>query len=339
MKSEQRYKGLGYVFEEVLAYYGFLPEDYSLCSDEYLRMACPVHGGDNATSFVWRFQYHSWACFSHGCHETMEGNSAFHFILAMEEGNVDKAISITEIILSNCSQIISQKRQLRRKTFKRIHHEDQSEITELAQSRFSYSSYPDRRGISKALQRKYKIGIYGDLFPDKVGFPIFDRHSKIVGITLRKLHENDIGPKWIHKPDGYKSSINLYNLNYANTYDGKIIITEGPIDVLKLIACGFNNCVATFGCCMSAEQVSLLSDIGARQVIIAYDNDKPGDMGSKKAAKILQDYGIDSIRLRIIGYKDFGEMPLCLIKQRKWEMEKTNLKKGSKTTQQNCATT
>jgi 5S rRNA maturation endonuclease (ribonuclease M5) len=327
-KNKKRYKGLGYVFEEILAYYGVLPEDYSLCSDEYLRMACPVHGGDNATSFVWRLQYHSWACFSHGCHDTMDGNSAFHFILAMEDGDWQKAKGVAEVILSDCKNIISQKRQLRKKKFKRVRHEDQKEITELSGSRFTYSAYPDRRGISKALQRKYKIGIYGDLFPDKIGFPVFNRNGKIVGITLRKLHENDIGPKWVHKPEGYKSSVNLYNLHFANTYDGRIIVTEGPIDVLKLITCGFTNCVATFGCCMSAEQANLLSSIGTRKAIIAYDNDKPGDTGAQKTASTLQDYGIDSIRLRIKDHNDFGEMPLCLIKQRKWEMEEISLRKA-----------
>ena len=322
MTSKKKYKGLGYVFEEILAYYGVTPEDYSLCSEEYLRMACPIHGGDNDTSFVWRFQYHSWACFSHNCHELLDGNSAFHFILAMEDDDLEKAVSVAKAIMSDCANIISKKRQVRRQSVKKIHHEDQKEVVELKQSRFSYSSYPARRGISRALQRKYQIGIYGDLFPDKIGFPVFDLKSRIVGMTLRKLHETDVGPKWIHKPDGYKSSINLYNINHVVPYDGRIIVTEGPIDILKLITCGFKNCVATFGCCLSMEQAKLLNLIGARKVIIAYDNDDPGHTGSKKAATILKNYGIDSTRLCIEDYNDFGEMPLALIRRRKWTMEK-----------------
>jgi len=318
--NEKRYKGLGYVFDRVLEWYGIHSYDYTIQNGEYLRMACPIHGGDNNTAFVWRYQYHSWSCYSHNCHELYEGNSAFHFILAMEEGNVEKASEITRNIMAGCKNEISQKRMERRKDVKHIGHYDQLPISERDLASFSYTPYAYTRGIPRSLQRKYKIGIYKNLFPDKIGFPVFDRRGYIVGITLRQLHDG-IGPKWIHKPDGYKSGINLYNINYATPYNGSMIITEGPMDVMKLVACGINNCVASFGCNLSREQIDLLKEVGVHRVLLAYDNDEAGDKGCCKASKILFDHGMEAVRLKVLGYNDFGEMPKCLIRKRSWKVE------------------
>lgn len=322
IKDEKRHKGLGYIFEQILAYYGFTAEDFNRYDDDYLRMACPIHNGDNKSAFIWRYQYHSWTCYSHSCQELVDGNSAFHFILAMEDGDKQRADEIAQKLLGDNNDVISNQRMQRRRFARHITHDNQPAIKNMHLSYFNYSTYPTTRGIPRHLQRKYKIGIYRDLYPNKVGFPIFDQRHRIVGITLRKLHDEDVGPKWIHKPDGYKASVNLYNIHKAITHNGTIILTEGPIDVLKLVTCGFNNCVATFGCSISKEQIRLLKSIGAYKIVIAYDNDKAGNKGCVKVAKMLNEYGIETFRLLLEEYNDFGEMPLQSIRRKIWTIKK-----------------
>src|SRR3990167_8402447 len=38
----------------------------------YLRMECPLHGGDNHTALAWSLQYGSWRCYSRGCADSLE---------------------------------------------------------------------------------------------------------------------------------------------------------------------------------------------------------------------------------------------------------------------------
>jgi hypothetical protein len=320
--SKKKYSRLAYAFEKVLEYYGFTDDDYRM-NGEQIRMTCPIHGGDNTSAFVWRPEYHCWTCYTEQCHKSF-GNNVYGFILAMEEGDTARASKVAkEIELINQDEIKARRRE-RKKYVKIVSHETQNPADDIAQSRFTFSTYPIERGIPRDIQRRYKIGIYKDLYPDKVGFPIFDKKSRIVGITLRALHSSS-GPKWIHKPEGYKSSVNLYNIHRAIPVNGIIIVTEGPIDVLKLVTSGISNCVASFGCNLTNDQINLMKGIGAYKVILAYDDDSAGERGTRQAARLLELHGMETWKLEFgNGYNDFGEMPICRIRQRDWKVKKVS---------------
>lgn len=317
--DKKRHKRLGYAFEKILEYYGL--HEYHVNGTQ-IRMRCPIHHGDNKSAFVWRSEFQCWNCYSHSCQE-LYGSSAYGFILAMEDGDRRRAHEIAKEITDGNVDLIIERRQTRKKRVKQITHANQPAAWDIANSRFSYSTYPYERGIPRDIQERYKIGIYKDLYPDKVGFPVFDTKSRIVGITLRTLHQSKTAPKWIHKPDGYKSSVNLYNIHRATPYNGTMIVTEGPIDVLKLVTGGISNCVASFGCRLTNEQIELLRQVGTYKVVLAYDDDEAGQKGMRQAARTLELQGIEAWRLVFNeGYNDFGEMPICLIKRKDWRVVK-----------------
>jgi hypothetical protein len=319
--KEKPIKRLAYAFEEILAYYGITVDDYRVIGAQ-IRMICPIHSGDNRSAFVWRGEYGCWTCYTEQCHK-VHGSSAFGFIVAMEGGDTRRAMKVAKQLLADHRELIISRRHHKRYTIEKVTHNTQESADEIARSRFIYSTYPIERGIPRDIQERYRIGIYKDLYPDKIGFPVFARSGRIVGITLRNLHASDYASKWIHKPTGYKSSINLYNIHRATPRNGTIIITEGPVDVLKLVASGISNCVASFGCHLSYDQIELLKKIGAYKVILAYDDDSAGERGTGEAAKLLELHGMEVWKLTFgNGYNDFGEMPICHIKSRKWKLGK-----------------
>ena len=319
--KRKKYRRLAYAFEHVLAYYGFTETEYRVIGQQ-IRMFCPIHHGDNNSAFVWRGEYGCWTCYTQRCH-TLYGNGPYGFILAMEGGDIERAEKITRYLVTEHKDIILSRSHERSEYTARITHGTQKPATEIAQSRFMYSTYPIERGIPRDIQSRYKIGIYEDLYPDRIGFPVFDKTGRIVGITLRALHIADHVPKWLHRPDGYKSGINLYNIHRATPHNGTMILTEGPIDVLKLVVSGISNVVASFGCHLSGEQIDLLKQVGAHRVILAYDNDKAGNSGTQEAARLLRLHGMDVEKLVLAnGYNDFGDAPLCHIRSRNWALEK-----------------
>lgn len=317
--DRKRHKKLGYAFEKILEYYDL--NDYHINGND-IRMSCPIHNGNNKSAFVWRGEYQCWTCYSKCCQELF-GSSAYGFILAMENGDYNNAHEIASQITNGNAELIIERRQNKKKHVKQITHDSQPAALDIAKTNFTYSSYPYKRGIPRDIQERYKIGIYKDLYPDKIGFPVFDLKSRIVGITLRALHKTKNAPKWIHKPDGYKSSVNLYNIHRAVPYNGTMIVTEGPIDVLKLVTCGISNCVASFGSRLHDEQISLLKQAGVYKVIMAYDNDEAGHKGMRQAARTLKLQGMEAWKLVLSeNFNDLGEMPICLIKRKEWQMVK-----------------
>lgn len=315
MLHKRKRKQLSYIFREILAMYGYTEGDYS-DNDGQIRMACPVHCGDNPSAFTWSDDYSCWRCYSSECH-ALYGGGAFHFIVAMEQGDLATAECKAESLINNSKDVIQNNRHNTRLMRNRTTHYTQPIAVEI--DKFTYSTYADTRGIPRDIQQRYKIGIYHNICHDRLGFPIFAINGRIIGITLRSLHSNQI-PKWIHQPKGYKTSINLYNIHTARTRDGTMIVTEGPIDTLKLVASGISNCVASLGCTLSKEQIELLKEVGTHRVILAYDNDKAGGRGARRAAQLLQSYGVEVLYLQLNTYKDLGEMPTCLIKKKDWQV-------------------
>lgn len=300
------------IFNKILDYYHI--ENRSERANE-IRIACPIHKGTNHSSFVWYSTSMSWCCYSQGCQKRY-GSSLLGFVKAMESGDEERAKEILENLDIDYQNI----QPIRKIKINKDVHFKQENIN-FNDKHPSYSNYLSRRGIVKGLQEKYKIAIYRYFYPGQICFPIQNLDKRVVGFTLRSLHSNTAF-KWIHKPTGFKTSYNLYNIHYAKPLNGSIFIVEGVIDALKLIAGGINNCVATFGCHISDIQIELLKQIGANTVYAAFDNDEAGRTGNEDACALLHASGLEVHKVNLGQYKDFGEMPICLIQRRCWTTEK-----------------
>jgi len=78
---------------------------------------------------------------------------------------------------------------------------------------------------------------------------------------------------------------------------GHILIVEGCFDVAKLIEADIKNVVASFGACLTVDQVSrvqmIAEQLGVSRVLVWYDRDKnlAGTRGQVEALRLLEAHG------------------------------------------------
>lgn len=157
------------------------------------------------------------------------------------------------------------------------------------------------------LEEKSKKGVYFDRFFNRIMFPIFDVHNKVIAFGGRIM--GDGNPKYLNSPETklFDKSRNLYGLNFARTSrKNNIIIVEGYMDVISLHQAGFTNAVASLGTAFTTGQASLLNRY-TDEVIIAYDSDTAGINATLRAIPILKNVGLDVRVLKISKYKDPDE--------------------------------
>lgn len=100
---------------------------------------------------------------------------------------------------------------------------------------------------------------------------------------------------------------NLFSLNFAKDSSSTImILAEGYMDVIAINQAGFSNVVATLGTAITPEHARKLSRF-AKEVVIAYDSDGPGQQATQKAINRLSEVGIATRILHMTGAKDPDE--------------------------------
>ena len=145
---------------------------------------------------------------------------------------------------------------------------------------------------------------------ERITFPIYAPNSKIVGFGGRTISNHPA--KYINSPQTYlfnKSKL-LYGYHLARESiikKGRIIITEGYLDVIMLHQAGFSECVATLGTALTSEHLPLLRR-GEPKVILSYDGDKAGIEAAFKASKMLVRSSIDGGVVIFDGGRDPADM-------------------------------
>ncbi len=131
--------------------------------------------------------------------------------------------------------------------------------------------------VGLVVARKNKSGYY-DRFRNRIIFPIFDGNQQVVGFGGRVL--DDSLPKYLNSPETpvYNKSRSLYGIHRAKDKcraTGTVFIVEGYLDLLALHQHGIENCVATLGTALTAQQVRILSRFAGR-IVLVYDSDEAG---------------------------------------------------------------
>lgn len=161
--------------------------------------------------------------------------------------------------------------------------------------------------IDAAVLLQGKGGHCYDKFRNRVMFPIIDLRGNVIGFGGRVM--DDSKPKYLNTDDTpvFKKSRNLFSLNFAKgETNGKLILAEGYMDVISIYAAGFHNVVATLGTALTEEQARLMSKY-AKEIILAYDSDGPGQAATHRAINILSDAGLSARVLHMEGAKDPDE--------------------------------
>ncbi len=128
----------------------------------------------------------------------------------------------------------------------------------------------------------------GELFRDRIIFPIFSSSDKCVGFGGRAFEGE---PKYLNSPETkiFKKSKNLFGLNIAKNKaktKGELILVEGYTDVMRMVENGFENTVAPLGTAFSIEQALIMKRF-ADIIIILFDGDEAGKRGIKRALSFL----------------------------------------------------
>jgi DNA primase len=304
---------------------------------------CPVphkHSGspnDNQKAFSWDFTRQMWQCFSHRCH-TIHGADIFalvrshlncgfveaiNWILKTINQDLDSIKEIDTIEQQRIQDFIKKKSELVR------HQRMEDELLKHLQP----STYFLKRGFSKEVIDEFKAGgewhragTYGE---NRAIVPIFDPlDGYLIAFTCRMLDdakiENGTIPKWCHAlnfadlrkrssertdEERFHASSVLFNLHRVKNHMGEskcIILTEGPLDVMRMWEAGIKNAVAILGTGFSKQHKILLHRVGCQRLICVLDSDEAGQKGANAVAKMCQNY-FDYKTFVLPNNKDPGE--------------------------------
>ena len=166
--------------------------------------------------------------------------------------------------------------------------------------------------IPSGLCRRGDYGMY-DFFRDKLMFPIFNAHGKIVAFSGRSLDGSE--PKYINTTDTdiFHKRQTVFGLNFARDAihrANRSIVVEGQIDAIKMQVNGFPETVAPLGTALTEDHIALLCKSN-RNIIFCFDGDGAGLKAAARACNIVLPFIRDTSDVRfafVSGGKDPDEI-------------------------------
>ena len=142
--------------------------------------------------------------------------------------------------------------------------------------------------IPSGLCRRGDYGMY-DFFRDKLMFPIFNAHGKIVAFSGRSLDGSE--PKYINTTDTdiFHKRQTVFGLNFARDAihrANRSIVVEGQIDAIKMQVNGFPETVAPLGTALTEDHIALLCKSN-RNITFCFDGDAAGQKAAARACNIV----------------------------------------------------
>lgn len=118
-----------------------------------------------------------------------------------------------------------------------------------------------------------------DVFRNRIMFPIRDARGRCIAFGGRAMDPND-NAKYLNSPETeiFDKSRTLYNFGPAREAAGKgrpLVVAEGYMDVIALVAAGFDAAVAPLGTAVTEHQLQLMWRI-SDEPVIALDGDRAG---------------------------------------------------------------
>lgn len=131
-----------------------------------------------------------------------------------------------------------------------------------------------------------------DRFKGRLIFPLRDKNGQVVGFSGRVIDNNDKLAKYVNSPETeiFQKSKLLFNLDKAKDpirKQGKAIVCEGFMDVLRLESLGIHNGIATMGTALTSDHLQLIQTY-CKSLIFLFDGDEAGQKATYKAYQ-LQD--------------------------------------------------
>ncbi|MDI2090633.1 DNA primase [Commensalibacter oyaizuii] len=133
----------------------------------------------------------------------------------------------------------------------------------------------------------------GELFFNRVMFPIFDRRNRVIAFGGRILGDGQ--PKYLNSPETplFAKRRVLYGLNNLGSIHSRkdidplyntVLVVEGYMDVIALYQAGFHGAVAPLGTALTQDQMRLLWRATPKPVL-CFDGDSAGHRAMLHAAE------------------------------------------------------
>ena len=297
---------------------------------------CPFHQ-EKTPSFSVNPSKGFYKCFGCG-----KGGTAFNFLMEIEGLNFPEAVKrvaeMSGVMLPEpIDDVTYEKSKKKREEKKQV----ADQVIELNQVALDYwekelqgkskkakeaRKYLDERGISKEVQKQFRLGFspdswdgllgvlrdFGadekliaqsglvsvneekervfDRFRGRIMFPVLDVNGRPVAFGARSLDPED-QPKYLNSPEtpAYIKGEHLYGLFQAKDEIRKkrfAILVEGYLDLIALAQFGVTNVAASLGTAFTPDQSKLLGRF-AKSVVINYDGDQAGIKAARRAIEHL----------------------------------------------------
>src|SRR6201987_2263079 len=120
-------------------------------------------------------------------------------------------------------------------------------------------------------------------------FPITDWRGRVIAFGGRAL-DKDVAAKYLNSPETplFHKGATLYNIAGARkaAHEGAVVIAvEGYLDVIAMVAAGFEATVAPLGTALTAEQLALMWRLNDEPILCFYGDDA-GRRAAHRALRI-----------------------------------------------------
>jgi len=128
-----------------------------------------------------------------------------------------------------------------------------------------------------------------DRFRDRVMFPITDLRGRTIAFGGRAL-EKDVQAKYLNSPETplFHKGANLYNgatARQAAHRGAQIVVVEGYVDVIAMVAAGYEAAVAPLGTALTEDQLALIWKM-TDEPVLCFDGDGAGRRAAYRAVDL-----------------------------------------------------
>ncbi|MGY0013225.1 CHC2 zinc finger domain-containing protein [Bacillus anthracis] len=258
-----------------------------------IKACCECHGGDNPTAFTINRHTGVWYCHT-GC---QAGGDIFDVIMQVNEVGFKQAV-IWLANLQGISDINWETEEIDENYFRdeakkfielMMKKANKKELPSWEPKGMTFEPVTEYRGYSPetiahwGLQRRTS----GDLV-DRIYIPMEDVDNRQVGATGRATLEEQ-AHKFYHRPRSLNTGYFLTglgrNLEYVREAGNTVIISEGVFDCCRWYDSGIKNVCCPVGLFFTDEHVEQLFRAGVTTICLAFDSDKSGRNGIRKAIK------------------------------------------------------
>lgn len=279
----------------------------------YICPLCGSGSGPNGTAaFSVQGDGEKWKCFSCG-----KGGDLFDLIGLKEElpSFKDQAARAAELFVSRATAPQPTPKPTEPERPRQV--VDFAPFIEVARQAISWTDYPQKRGLSPETIERFRLGYYDpsntearETFFSLYGSDPIKAPALIIPYPgtgyyiARKVDPRDSGDKH-RKPSSEKAGPEpLFNLEALYNPEGRpVFITEGPLDAMSIEQAG-GKAIAVSGTARTRLLKTLKERPTKNAIIIATDNDGPGQRAAAELEAKLKGIGVDCTRADLTGDTD-----------------------------------